>query len=1002
MVRPPELDGRRRADIRNAIVERAPYYLESWDPAADGAGGALVDLFAELASDLTERVDQLPRKHRTQLYADLGFTRQPPQPATVPVSFSIEPDASDPVSIPADTVLEADEEHFRIGTEHAFEATPARIDAMYRTDPSTDRVVDHLGTVGGGEATSCFVGEDIQEHHCYIGDPEWLAVTPHSTIAINIRPNDAEPLDATWEYFAERDGTNQWVAFAEEHTSWSDGTLELIPTEALVETTINRIESYWIRCVLPNDKDPNNVQMAMTDLSFQGVRNDATIDALYANDVPKAPDDGEIEIFGAVPQLRDAFYIASENAFTKTGSEVSLTLSTSGESLIGEEFTLSWEYFDGNAWAVLPELAIEGDDELAVTFEVPEDIESTAVAGTEGVWIRVRLVGGTHIQEQFTRSGSSLEDSPVLSDLEGTYEYTSGASPSDVFRWNALAYDRPSFDGETDVPLFEPLEDDVQSLYIGFDRTLDGGPYQLYLDLIDRAYPDWFSPRVRWEYFAGEDGWRPATVTDGTEGLTRAGIIRFSFDPPTRSSERFGEDRHWVRARVRGDGFVSGNPGETSVSVQHRKSRVPIDPRPSGERRPHLEPWRACRATLETDHGAGTDEGFAPVCSGIYQNTTLAKHVDNVEERLGSSDGRPSQSFSLARPPVIEHELWVEESATITDEELAQLETKQPSDVNVEWDRDGQVSTAWIRWSSVTDLDASGPTDRHYTIDLVDGDVDFGDGDHGRIPPTGDENLRVHYRTGGGSTGNVGPGAIDDLTEPITHVEEVTNPIESGGGSDEETTASVRERAPARLRTRGRAVTATDYEHLALDAARELASVRCIRDMNEAGERASGWVTVLLVPADSSDPPEPSVALLDRVTSALAEQAPHHVIARDRLVVRGPTYIPATVTGTIVVEDVESQSAFEATVREDLRTFLHPLHGNHGDGWSFGELPTISSVIAVIERLSPVDHVPDIRLQYGDNAAITPGDAPPHVSPDVLITSGTHELEIRVAGQEGS
>ena len=290
-------------------------------------------------------------------------------------------------------------------------------------------------------------------------------------------------------------------------------------------------------------------------------------------------------------------------------------------------------------------------------------------------------------------------------------------------------------------------------------------------------------------------------------------------------------------------------------------------------------------------------------------------------------------------------------------------------------------------------------------MNRVEGTVTFGDGRAGRIPPHGRDNIRASYRTGGGRQGNVPTGGIEDLTTAIPHVDAVTNPVDGVGGADAEPTAAVIDRAPRQLRDRDRAVTAADYERIAMDAARELASVRCLRGMNPAGEREPGWVTVLIVPDDRRDTPEPSVALQDIVRQAVSDRAPVHLRPTPRVVVRGPTYVPVSVEATIVAEAVPSLGTLEIDLEDALSVFLHPLEGKDGDGWGFGELATIADVIGVLEGHDGVDHVPRLALHYEGThgrETIVKGEIPPDVSPDVLVRNGDHELLVRPRQGEAS
>jgi hypothetical protein len=61
------------------------------------------------------------------------------------------------------------------------------------------------------------------------------------------------------------------------------------------------------------------------------------------------------------------------------------------------------------------------------------------------------------------------------------------------------------------------------------------------------------------------------------------------------------------------------------------------------------------------------------------------------------------------------------------------------------------------RWVEVPSLSDSGPDDRHYVVLRDDASVSvrFGDGRHGRRPPTGETTVMAVYRSGLGSAGDV-------------------------------------------------------------------------------------------------------------------------------------------------------------------------------------------------------------------------------------------------------
>ncbi len=57
-------------------------------------------------------------------------------------------------------------------------------------------------------------------------------------------------------------------------------------------------------------------------------------------------------------------------------------------------------------------------------------------------------------------------------------------------------------------------------------------------------------------------------------------------------------------------------------------------------------------------------------------------------------------------------------------------------------------------WTRVSVIRNSGPNDAVYVLNPKDGNIKFGDGVHGRMPPTG-ASIGVRYSYGGGARGNI-------------------------------------------------------------------------------------------------------------------------------------------------------------------------------------------------------------------------------------------------------
>lgn len=192
---------------------------------------------------------------------------------------------------------------------------------------------------------------------------------------------------------------------------------------------------------------------------------------------------------------------------------------------------------------------------------------------------------------------------------------------------------------------------------------------------------------------------------------------------------------------------------------------------------------------------ADATAGSLVVCG----NVVVAGHGESRPDRvLGSGDAtRGGQSFPLD----------VADVSFVGDPSQA---TGVRADLHVTVD--GRA------WHQVATLADSGPTEPHYTVRMTeDGTVQltFGDGRHGRRLPTGQNNVRVHYRQGTGLRGLLAPGLLTRPVRPSPLVAAVTQPFATAGGNDMEDVSSLRQNAPAATLTLDRAVSLADLTHLA-------------------------------------------------------------------------------------------------------------------------------------------------------------------------------------------
>ncbi|MFC6725826.1 hypothetical protein ACFQE1_15920, partial [Halobium palmae] len=361
------------------------------------------------------------------------------------------------------------------------------------------------------------------------------------------------------------------------------------------ETTVEGVESRWIRCAITDRDDPwDRLSIRLDGVGlFVGVPPSSVSggelalgeavepDLLLRNDVPlptTGTDDEPVHPLGEAPRTLDTFYVASDDAFSKRGETVQLEftdLASVGTSTVD----LSWEYFDGEGWRTLDSsvakpagaTSLSGNGpgvSSSLSFEIPSDLAPTTVAGHEGHWIRARLVDGFYGQPTYEQTATTDYSVPV-STRTTRWEYTTSdieppqftelrvrytqraAEPADhLLTENNRAFgaDRAATGSFSPFAALDAVTDG-QSLFLGFDRPLADGPIQLFVSLPDVEYDPSFHPRVRWEATA-EEGWRPLPTRDETESLTWSGILGITFAQPTTPRSLFGEERTWVRGRV--------------------------------------------------------------------------------------------------------------------------------------------------------------------------------------------------------------------------------------------------------------------------------------------------------------------------------------------------------------------------------------------------------------------------------------------------------------------
>jgi len=424
------------------------------------------------------------------------------------------------------------------------------------------------------------------------------------------------------------------------------------------------------------------------------------------------------------------------------------------------------------------------------------------------------------------------------------------------------------------------------------------------------------SGKLIWEYFATDEKWLPIEeIADGTAHFTVGGKVSIKLANDIKKTNIDNKNLFWLRCRVDGDSYQippkidcilfntvsavnaiqinevkfssSGLPGfyidlehvpvldttapDKRLAINRETWTKVEDFRVSGpEDRHYTVNFASGRVTFGNGiNGKIPPKGMDNITVSYFSTKVYGAHNNQVKF---SSSGLPGFYIDL-------------KNALVLDEKPGKDLT-----VNVN------------EWTEVEDFDASKPEDRHYTVDFASGRISFGNGINGKIPPKGAEKIRVSYCSGGGIRGNVKAGAITRILDntSLDEMVKVTNIEAASGGTEAETLEEAIQRARNELKKVTRAVTSTDYEHLALNTpGLRVARVKALPRYHPCQDKEMpGIISVIVVPESISEKPTPSPNFLKTVFMHLDE----HRLLTTELFVLPPVYVEVSVEAKVVVK----------------------------------------------------------------------------------------------------
>lgn len=1013
----PEIDGRKLEHFVQQMKAMVPHYTPEWrfSPDDPDAGTALFYLAARLLGDNVKRLNQVPLNHFIAFLDLWRVSLQPARPARAHVVFSLNEGTREPVFIPAGTVLTAaaDDggEDIPFETDGALAITPARIAELFNVHPQLDRIFlraeDYDDRLDAGDAPEVPLyavdGDNLQEHAFYLRHDDLLLIDRPTRLTLRWHnaekryvENDLAAVMARsdwleWAYY--HDG--KWTAFDEVEVDDRDVTLRK-RTPGLAELSeVCGVTGRWIRCRIKPDpggeRSPVLDAVPAMDRVTVRLAHDAANDelgivptALYHNDMEL--DGAGFYPFGTHFLPFAVFCAASPEALSKRGSRLQVKFKARCEAnslrtgpdpeikwkmiMRTDEFEpkplprvyvrqVIWEYWNGSAWMRLPEssryesLFAEMSEQLSeycLTFTCPDDLAPTLVNGLEDRWLRVRVL----MTDPVTAAVVDYM-SPWLEELRFSYahEDTAELSLDGAYTWNNAEWADVGATvkqgGETFKP-FMPIPAPAPALYLGFDAPLAKGPIRLHWMLGQRVPAEDRPPAIEWQAYVRNGltwSWVPLKAIDETGGFTESGMLQFVGPPGHGPAVFFGRERCWLRA-IDGGGAYGLAEASTPTVTAIRRNAIDV----------------VQRRTIEEEYPERVEEGYA-----------------------------------LSSAPVIGHEVWVDETGQYTEHELAGLMERDPDRYELHRDSEGRIQRLWVRWTSVASLLGSGPDDRHYQLESASGQIRFGDGVRGRVPPDrGADKVRVTYQVTEGARGNVGAGEITQLSQALAYVNGASNPVPAAGGGAGEPIEGALQRGPQRLKHKGRGISASDVEWMVREIEPGIRKVKCIRDRNARMEKSPGSLAIVALSPGGAVSADYDAPMRRRLEAALHAALPNVISAAGKLSVVPPAFLEVSVSATVVVDSPERVMPAEAACLERLNRFLDTSSGRmDGQGWDIGEPIHASVLYGLLQAVPGVSRVDKLHLlvekvEHGRRQEMTE-ERLREVAHGV-VTGGVHRLQV--------
>ncbi|MFW5443974.1 MAG: baseplate J/gp47 family protein [Methylococcaceae bacterium] len=379
----------------------------------------------------------------------------------------------------------------------------------------------------------------------------------------------------------------------------------------------------------------------------------------------------------------------------------------------------------------------------------------------------------------------------------------------------------------------------------------------------------------------------------------------------------------------------------------------------------------------------------AIIPAGSSSVQTYAYHCNYHEaERIGVGSGLPGLTLKVSRPPIIAP--TTDKLSLIVGIEMSDDEQKTQS---AAIKHNNKTYRIWREVANFTDL---GRNKFVYTADRQAGTITFApslrnldeDGLIQENPesmaeiPHANSEVCVWYRQGGGSQGNVSINTLTVMKDTISGVS-VINPEPASGGRNSESLQNALNRGPQTLHSLSRAVTARDFELLAIQCSGAVNRAKASTQANLWTHATPGTVEISLVPEINvkSDQLHTITAemlqalQIDSVRNQILDALESRRPLGTHCVVNWANYKKVSIKARVVIQREEDANHVKQRVLKELYSHICPVNLSLQTKlpWPFGQtlkawdvykiIGSEPAVLSVEAMQMIVDDVPEKRVK---------------------------------------